>query len=210
MAKAAKLFVLAEFVYNIAIPAARSRKMISRADPEKVPAGHAAEYRKYQRAVYCFSGSILLVLCVPSLFTLAVAAGLAPCGYYVAEKIYPSLAYHLADILPESGGREAMAAHVAHVMAEKDHPVRTAAGKPALRESTSPKSAPWKNAARPRGEKISGRGPWMVYVIDVEGAERRLPRRFEEERDAQRYAEAQLAASRGQLQHAGVIYAPES
>lgn len=205
MAKAAKLFVLAEFVYNIAIPAARSRKMVSLADPSKVPAEHRAEYLSYQNAVFCFAGCFPLLVFLPSLFTLVVAAGLALYGYRQVEKIYPSLSYNIASIMPSGGGREAMTEYLAQVMPEKEFSNRTARGRKPL-----PKEASWKAPRAPAAGIISGSGPWMVYVIDDTGAERRQPRRFEDEGAAQRHAEAQLATSRGKLQHSGVVYAPEN
>lgn len=205
MAKAPKFFIIAEFVYNLAIPAARSRKMVSLADPSKVPAQHYAEYLSYQNGVFCFAGSFLLLLFLPTLISLVAAAGLAFYGYRQVEKIYPSLSYNIASIMPTGLGREAMMEHLAKKMAEAEFPDRAIPD-----DKTLPEEAAWQAPRAQSGEIISGSGPWMVYVIDDTGAERRLPRRFEDEGAAQRHADIQLATSRGKLQHSGVVYAPEN
>jgi len=216
MSKPVKFFVIAEFFYNLAIPAARSRKMISLADAAKVPEEYKAEYLAYQNAIFCFTGGILLVLIIPMIFTLVAAVALGIYGYRQAEKIYPSLAYNIASLLPAKGGKEAMAAYLAQqnlkAQTGSDNTQDTDSAeddvwlKPRLAEKGAAEKTQSEKWGK-RGEVISGSGPWMVYVIDETGAERRLPRRFEDETAAQRHADTQR---RGKIQHSGVVYAPEN
>lgn len=219
MSKPVKFFVIAEFFYNLAIPAARSRKMISLADAAKIPEEYKAEYLAYQNAIFCFTGGILLVLIIPMIFSVVAAVALGIYGYRQAEKIYPSLAYNIASLLPAKGGKEAMAAYLAqqNLKAQTGNDSTTDTDgaeddvwlKPRLAEKDAAEKTQNEKWGK-RGEVISGSGPWMVYVIDEAGAEHRLPRRFEDETAAQRHADLQQATSRGKIQHSGVIYAPEN
>jgi hypothetical protein len=76
MAGVAKFFTIAEFIYNLAIPAARSRKMVSLVDPALVPAEHRVEYMGYQTGIYCFVGAFLLLLFLPTMMALVAAPAL--------------------------------------------------------------------------------------------------------------------------------------
>ncbi len=206
MAGVAKFFTIAEFIYNLAIPAARSRKMVSLVDPAQVPAEHRVEYMRYQTGIYCFVGAFLLLLFLPTMIALVAAPALAFYGYRQVEKIYPSLSYNIASIMPAGLGREAMMELLAKKMADEEFSDRAIPP----REKYAPEENASQTRRSQRDEVISGSGPWMVYVIDDTGAERRLPRRFEDETSAQRDADTQLATSRGKLQHTGIVYAPET
>lgn len=189
MAKASPLFKIAEFVYNLAIPAARGRKMISFVDPDNISDTQRADYNAYQGAVLCFVGGIALVPIFPRLETLLLAVALAAYGYSRAEKLYPPLAENLAPFFPAGQDIRPMAERWAEIAAQDEDSTASAAGQ--------------------RPEKTSGTGPWVVYVIDADGVEKRLPRRFETDSAAQTYADLQRVLSRGNITHSGVTYAPE-
>lgn len=186
MAKAAKLFVTAELIYNLAIPAARKRRMISSVDPAQVPPEMYADYASYQGGIYCFAGSIALVLIFPVLIVLAIILGLY--GYRRAEKFYPSLEYAMNGLFPSGPDNRPIAERWAEITAPDE------TGQASARQE----------------EKTSGSGPWVVYIIDADGVEKRLPRRFETDSAAQNYADLQRVLSRGKITHSGVTYAPES
>lgn len=186
MAKAAKLFVTAEFIYNLAIPAARGRRMISSVDPAQVPPEMQADYFAYKTGMYLFAGSIVLFFAFPVMILAAVV--LAVYGYRRAEKFYPSLEYAMNGLFPAVSASLPIAERWAEIAAQDKTP----------------------QAAVQQAEKTSGSGPWVVYIIDADGAEKRLPRRFETDSAAQTYADVQRVLSRGKITHSGVTYAPES
>jgi hypothetical protein len=193
MAKAASFFKTAEFIYNLVVPAARKRRMISSVDPAQVPPELQADYSSYQIGVYCLAGSIVLFFTMPMMLIFAVLLGVY--GYRSAEKLYPSLEYALNGLFPSGVDNRPIAERWAEIAAPDDVP--------------RPEAVQRKETVQ-REEKVSGGGPWVVYIIDADGAEKRLPRRFETDSAAQKYADLQRVLSRGKISHSGVTYAPES
>lgn len=192
MAKVSKFFASAELIYNLIIPAARKRRMISSVDPAQVPPEMHAEYRAYKNGIYCFTGSIVLFFFVPMMFVVAIMLGFY--GYTRAEKFYPSLEYAMNGLFPSGPDNLPIAEKWAQKMQ-----VQAQAG---ITQAQQPQS-------QSRDEVISGSGPWMVYVIDDQGTEKYLPRRFESENAAQRHADLQMLIPGGKITHTGVVYRPE-
>lgn len=185
MAKASKLFLTAEFIYNVVVPKARGRKMISMVDTDHVPDAQKGDYASYRNAVVCFSGgfAVLLVLQTPPAFV--AAAVLFAYGYMRAERFYAPLATTLAPFFPSALDPRT----IEEKWADKH------AGSGGL-------------SFAPPAETMSGSGPWVAYAIDTNGIEKKL-RRFETDGAAQTYADLQMVMSRGKITHAGVTYSPE-
>ncbi|MDP2205605.1 MAG: hypothetical protein Q8K65_04805 [Alphaproteobacteria bacterium] len=161
--------------------------MISSVDPAQVPPELQVDYSSYQMGVCCFAGSIVLFFALPMMMIIAVMLGVY--GYRRAEKFYPSLEYALNGLFPSAADNRPIAERWTEITAQD--------------EITRP-------AAARQEEKVSGGGPWVVYIIDAEGVEKTLPRRFETDSAAQKYADLQRVLSRGKISHSGVTYAPES
>ncbi|MFN7114443.1 MAG: hypothetical protein ACK4PK_08800 [Alphaproteobacteria bacterium] len=183
MTKASKLFVFAEFIHSCFVREGVKRGMISSADPEKITAEQLSDYNQYKIAVsvvmLCLVGFLLYMRAWS--IVVYVVAGL--CARAHAENIYARLAPQLSGLTSY---------HVDSLKEAREQDVFTDL-----------------DSAAPAAEASSGSGPWVVYVIDADGAEKRLPRRFETDSAAQVYADLQLVLSRGKISHSGVTYAPE-
>lgn len=186
MAKASKLFISAEFIYNLVVPNARGRKMISMVDTDHVPDAQKEDYASYSKGVMCFAGGIAVLLIFLSQYGLLAAAFLFVYGYMRAERFYAPLATSLAPFFPSALDPRT----IEEKWADKH------AGSGGL-------------SFAPSEETVSGSGPWVAYTIDTNGVEKKLPRRFETDGAAQIYADLQMVMSRGKITHAGVTYSPE-